>query len=116
MGNYRRAIEWQELVLLKEQYQLSMAAICIRLNDLKVIQDVYYKSLMIRFRSNGWHRKEPGAIIPSEKAHAFNQLLFHALGEEFVGESKAAELLSCTLSQLKALRQVQNAHSPYKRH
>ena len=28
----------------------------------------------------------------------FNQMLFHALGEEYIGESKAAELLSCSLT------------------
>jgi Zn-dependent peptidase ImmA (M78 family)/DNA-binding XRE family transcriptional regulator len=111
VGKQRRAIEWQELLLLKEQFQLSMGAICYRLKDLEVIQESYYKSLIIRFRQKGWHRKEPGLGIPSEKAHAFNQMLFHALGEEYIGESKAAELLSCSLTQLKALRQVQNSHA-----
>lgn len=111
VGKERRAIEWQELLLLKEQFQLSMGAICYRLKDLGIIQDPYYKSLVIRFRQKGWHRKEPGLDIPSEKAHTFNQMLFHALGEEYIGESKAAELLCCSLPQLKALRQVQNGHA-----
>lgn len=111
MGKERRAVEWQELLLLKEQYQLSMGAICYRLKDLKIIQEPYFKSLMIRFRQKGWHRKEPGIVIPSEKTHAFRQMLFHALGEEYIGESKAAELLCCSLNQLKALRQVQNSHA-----
>ncbi|MBI5346647.1 MAG: ImmA/IrrE family metallo-endopeptidase [Chlamydiae bacterium] len=111
MGKERRAIEWQELIFLKEQFQLSMGAICYRLKDLKIIQDSYYKSLMIQFRQKGWHRKEPGVAIPSEKAHTFNQMLFHALGEELIGESKAAELLCCSLNQLKAFRQVQKPHA-----
>ncbi|MEN9654746.1 MAG: hypothetical protein RL235_858, partial [Chlamydiota bacterium] len=46
-----------------------------------------------------------------EKAHIFSQMLFHALGEEYIGETKAAELLSCSLSKLKALRQVQNSYA-----
>jgi Zn-dependent peptidase ImmA (M78 family) len=111
IGKERRAIEWQELLLLKEQFQLSMGAICYRLKDLGIIQESYFKSLMIRYRQKGWNRKEPGLEIPSEKTHTFNQMLFHALGEEYIGESKAAELLSCSLNQLKALRQVQNAHA-----
>jgi Zn-dependent peptidase ImmA (M78 family)/DNA-binding XRE family transcriptional regulator len=110
IGRNRRAIEWQELLLLKEQFQLSMGAICYRLKDLEVIQESYYTSLMIRFRQKGWHRHEPGIEIPAEKAHAFHQMLFHALGEEYIGESKAAELLSCSVSELKALRQV-NTHA-----
>lgn len=111
LGKERRAIEWQELLLLKEQFQISMGAICYRLKDLGVIQEPYYKSLVIRFRRQGWHRKEPGLEVPSEKDHTFNQMLFHALGEEYIGEPKAAELLSCSLSQLKALRQVQNGNA-----
>lgn len=111
IGKERTAIEWQELLLLKEQFQLSMGAICHRFKDLGVIQESYHKSLMIRFRQKGWHRKEPGLKVPSEKAHAFNQMLFHALGEEYIGESKAAELLSCSITQLKALRQVQNVNA-----
>ncbi|MGH7889818.1 MAG: ImmA/IrrE family metallo-endopeptidase, partial [Thermodesulfobacteriota bacterium] len=110
LGKERRAIEWQELLLLKGQFQISMGAICYRLKDLRVIQEHYYKSLVIRFRQKGWHRNEPGLEVPSEKTHTFNQMLFHALGEEYIGEPKAAELLSCSLSQLKALRQVQNGN------
>ena len=66
---------------------------------------------MIGFRQKGWHRKEPGIEIFPEKAYIFNQMLFHAFGEEYIGESKAAELLSCSLSQLKALRRMQNSHA-----
>jgi len=110
IGKGRRAIEWQELLLIKEQFQLSMGAICHRLKDLGAIQEVYYKSLMIRFRKKGWHRKEPGFEVPSEKAHTFTQMLFHALGEEYIGEPKAAELLCCSITQLKALRQVKDSH------
>lgn len=106
VGKKRRAVEWQEFLLLKEQFQLSMGAICHRLEELGIIQESYYKSLRTRFRRRGWHRKEPGLEIPPEKAHRFTQMLFHALGEGYIGESKAAELLSCSLSQLKAFRLV----------
>lgn len=108
VGKVRRGVEWQELLLLKQQFQLSLGAICYRLKDLGVIGQSYYKNLMMSFRQKGWHRQEPG--IPSVKAHIFNQKVFQALGEDYIGESKAAELLSCSLTQLKALRQVQNAY------
>ncbi len=112
IGKKRRAVEWQELLLLKEQFQLSMGAICYRLKELSIIQEYYFKNLMIRFKEKGWHRKEPGSEIPPEIAHTFKQMLFHALGEEYIGEAKAAELLSCSLNQLKALRQVRNTRAP----
>lgn len=111
VGKKRRALEWPELLFLKEQFQLSMGAICYRLKDLGIIQESYFINLKNRFRKLGWHLKEPGSELPAEKAHTFNQLLFHALSEEYIGESKAAELLSCSLNQLKALRQVQNSHA-----
>jgi Zn-dependent peptidase ImmA (M78 family)/DNA-binding XRE family transcriptional regulator len=111
LGIKRRAIEWQELLLLKEQFLISIGAICYRLKDLGIIQEAYYKSLFVELGRKGWRREEPG-LVPPEKAHTFNQMLFHALGEGYIGESKAAELLSCTLSQLKALRQVQNENAP----
>lgn len=108
IGKKRRAIEWQELLFLKEQFQLSMKAICYRLKDLGIIQESSFKNLMIGFSKNDWNRKEP-LEIPSERAHAFDQMLFHALGEKYIGESKAAELLSCSITQLKAFRHVQNS-------
>ena len=82
-----------------------------RLKNLDIIRESYYKSLVIRFRQKGWHRKEPGIEIPPEKDHTFNRMLFHALAEEYIGESKAAELLSCSVTHLKNLRQVQNSHA-----
>jgi Zn-dependent peptidase ImmA (M78 family)/DNA-binding XRE family transcriptional regulator len=111
LGKERRAIEFQELLLIKKHFQLSMAAICYRLKDLKVIQESYYKKLFIQFRKNGWHRKEPGLEVPPEKTDTFNQMLFHALGENYIQESKAAELLGFSISQFKALRRIENAHS-----
>jgi hypothetical protein len=54
----------------------------------------------------GWRKKEPDPQLPSEEAHVFEQMLFHALGEEYIGESKAAELLNISLDQLRACRMI----------
>lgn len=110
-GKERSAIEWPELLQLKRQFQLSMVAICHRLRDLRIIEESYYVKLREGIRRNGWQHKEPGVEISPEKAQTFYQLLFHALAENYIGESKAAELLACTLLQLKAIRQAQNEHS-----
>jgi len=111
IGKKRRVVEWQELLLLKEQFQISIGSISHRLKDLEVIDKSFYKRSMMNFRKKGWHLKEPGLELPTEKSHAFNQMLFHALGEEYIGESKAAELLSCSLKELKARRQMQNSYA-----
>jgi Zn-dependent peptidase ImmA (M78 family)/DNA-binding XRE family transcriptional regulator len=104
LGKKRSFVEWQELMLLKEQYQISIAAICYRMKDLGIIEEGYFKRLMMELKQRGWHRQEPGIKIPPEKAHGFKRMVFHALGEEYIGESKAAELLCCSIENLKALR------------
>jgi len=111
MGKSRSAIELQELLLLKEQFQVSMGSICHRLRDLKIISESHYKTIIADFKLKGWNLKEPGPQIPPNKAHAFKQMLFHALGEEYIGDSKAAELLQCSLDELKELRLVQNGRN-----
>ena len=108
IGTQRHAIEWPELCLIKEEFQISMGAICHRIKDLGIIQDSYYNKLVNSFRRKGWNRTEPGPGIPPEKTHAFDQMLFHALGEGYIGEPKAAELLACSLDHLKGLLQVHN--------
>jgi transcriptional regulator with XRE-family HTH domain len=45
------------------------------------------------FKERGWRKHEPGALYPPEETILFKQLVFHALGEDLVDESKAAELL-----------------------
>ena len=104
VGQKRHRVEWQELILLKERFRLSIAALCYRLKDLHIISESHFNQLMITRSKNGWKNKEPGEPVLPEKAHAFTQLLFHALGEEYISESKAAELLSCSLNHLKTLR------------
>lgn len=104
VGKPRHAIELPELLLLKEQYHLSMGSICYRLKELQIIAEPCYKKLKELFKHHGWYIKEPGPEIPPEKPNAFYQMLFHALSEEYIGESKAAELFPCTLNELKKYR------------
>ena len=58
---------------------------------------------------------EPGPAYPAEKAHHFEQLVFHALAEDYIGESKAAELLNMPLTQFHRIRlldaTVEQAHA-----
>jgi hypothetical protein len=50
-----------------------------------------------------------GQEYPPEKAHHFKQLLFHALAEEYIGESKAAELLNISLQKFRKIRSLENS-------
>jgi len=107
LGQHRNAIELKELGLLKEEFGLSMAGILYRARDLGVITPGYREEQAKLFRIKGWFRKEPGQDYPTEKAHIFEQLVFHALAEEYIGESKAAELMNMPLQQFRRVRSME---------
>ncbi|MDQ2994768.1 MAG: ImmA/IrrE family metallo-endopeptidase [Pseudomonadota bacterium] len=107
IGAHRKAIELKELSLLKEEFGLSMSSILYRALHLSIISSSYHLGQMKFFRMKRWHLKEPGKSYPSEKAHIFEQLLFHALAENYIGESKAAELLNIPLQQFRRIRTME---------
>ena len=115
LGTHRNAIELQELALLKAEYGLSMGGILYRARDLSIVSTAYHQSQTQLFKSKGWHLTEPGPAYPAEKAHHFEQLIFRALAEDYIGESKAAELLNMPLPQFHLIRQmdatVEQAHA-----
>jgi Zn-dependent peptidase ImmA (M78 family) len=104
MGKIRTSIEWRELFLIKEEYKLSMCSICYRLRDVGIIKESHFNHLIFHFNQKGWKKQEPGNQIPSEKTHIFKQMVFHALGEDYIGESKAAELLDYNLDTFRKFR------------
>lgn len=50
---------------------------------------------------------EPSDAYPHEKTTLFYQLVFRALAEEIVSDSKAAELLGLSLLQLRQARKLE---------
>lgn len=112
LGAHRNAIEVKELGLLKEEFGLSMAGILYRALNLGIISQAYRDNQSRFFGMKGWNRKEPGSVYPGEKAHIFEQLIFHALAEDYIGESKAAELLNLPLSQFRKLRSMESEVAP----
>jgi Zn-dependent peptidase ImmA (M78 family)/DNA-binding XRE family transcriptional regulator len=112
IGEHRNAIELKELGLLKEEFGLSMAGILYRARDIGIISPAYRDEQTKLFRFKGWHLKEPGRDYPAEKAHIFEQLVFHALAEEYIGESKAAELMNMSLLQFRRVRSMESTEEP----
>lgn len=109
LGEHRNAIELKELGLLKEEFGLSMAGILYRARDLEIISSTYREEQAKLFRIKGWSRKEPGRDYPTEKAHIFEQLVFHALAEEYISESKAAELMNMPLQRFRRVRSMEGS-------
>ncbi|WP_447927806.1 helix-turn-helix domain-containing protein [Vreelandella sp. EE27] len=107
LGEKRRHLEPKELYLLKMQYGISMRACAFRALDLTIIDSHYYRQLSITFSKNGWHKKEPGADYPRETTLTFQQLVYRALGEKIISESKAAELLGISLMRFHKERKLE---------
>jgi Zn-dependent peptidase ImmA (M78 family)/DNA-binding XRE family transcriptional regulator len=109
LGAHRNYIEPKELALLKEEFGLSMSAILYRARDLGIVTPAWMSNQVKLFRIKGWHITEPGNPYPAEKAHVFEQRVFHALAENYIGESKAAELMKMSLTAFQTVRTLEGS-------
>ena len=78
-----------------------------RARDLDILPQIHMRSIWNLFREHGWDKKEPEPQYPREQTRLFKQLVYHALAEDMVSESKAAELLGMSLMQLHACRKME---------
>lgn len=99
LGERRRELDPYELHLLKHKYGVSMQAWIYRAQDLGIISQHAARQLWIRFKSEGWHREEPGDQIPPETPGRMKRLVLRALAEDVISESRAAELLGKPLTE-----------------
>lgn len=110
MGEHRTAIEIRELSILKQEFGVSMACILHRLDESGIISKKLYKQMHDEFEEKGWSKVEPGSEYPREKSHTFEQMIFHALAEEYIGESKAAELMNISIESFRSLRAMDGTY------
>ncbi|MGD8644731.1 MAG: ImmA/IrrE family metallo-endopeptidase, partial [Chromatiales bacterium] len=107
LGAKRKWIEPRELLLLKQEYGLSMAGWTYRARDLGILDKTTHGRYWGFLRKHGWHKHEPGEGYPSEVSRLFEKRVYHALAEDWVGESRAAELLGIPLAELRACRNME---------
>jgi Zn-dependent peptidase ImmA (M78 family)/DNA-binding XRE family transcriptional regulator len=108
LGQHRRGLEWQELYGLKHEFGLSMAGWLQRAKQCGVISDDVHLSMWKRFSAKGWRKNEPWDPVPKEHPRLFEQLVYRALGECYVSESKAAELLGIPMMRFHKERQLES--------
>jgi len=108
LGEHRRSLDLYELHLLKHKYGLSMQGWIYRARDLGILDEARAASLFKWFRSQGWHRTEPGDPYPPEKPSRFERLVMQALVEDLISETRAAEILGKPLRQF--LSEVAKEH------
>jgi len=107
LGPRRTRLEPRELCVLKQTYGLSMGAWLFRARDVGVLDQPSYVAAVKQFRIKGWHRREPCEPYPPERPQLFEQMVFHALAEDYITESKAAELFGLPLMDFVALRNME---------
>ncbi|MDN3517026.1 ImmA/IrrE family metallo-endopeptidase [Aquisalimonas lutea] len=106
LGDHRRALEWRELYLLKREFGISMAAGLVRAAQAGIIGEDLKKRMFAGLRKHGWHKGEPGEPVKQESSVLFEQLVYRALAEDVIGQSKAAELLNLSASQFQKNRSL----------
>lgn len=84
LGVHRTNLDIKELMLLKEQYGISLQAILHRCHELGVITGTNYSELHAMFKKNGWDEVEPGEALPTEVARLHERLVCRAVAEGFV--------------------------------
>lgn len=99
-GVNRVKIALAELIAIKAEWGMSVAAIMKRASNLGLISEGRYKTFCIVSATNGWRTKDPGKWIGEEESHRFKPLVLRALAQELITTSKAASLLKISLPDL----------------
>ncbi len=104
-GVNRVKISLNELIAIKQEWGMSIAAIMKRACNLKLVTPGRYKTYCIVAAKNRWTVNEPGKWVGDEKSSRFEPLVLRALAQELVTPSKAAGLLKISLPELGELYQ-----------
>ena len=93
LGKQRNVLDFRELYLLKHKYGMSMAAWIHRAADLGIITEAAAKRYWIDLRARGWHKTEPDKQVSEESPTLMRLLLFRAVSEHTISQSRFTELL-----------------------
>ena len=99
-GVNRVKIALSELIAIKQEWGMSVAAIMKRASNLGLVTAGRYKTYCIVANKNRWNVSEPGTWVGDEKSSRFEPLVLRALAQELITPSKAAGLLGVSLPEL----------------
>ena len=92
LGEHRKRLSPNELLILKQKYGLSMNALVYRARDLGVISEAEKGRLFDAFEAAGWRTEEPGEPVEAEEPTRLRLLVLQALAEGLIGRRRAEEL------------------------
>lgn len=101
LGKRRNSILLEELVLLENYYGISVQAIMRRAHALGLISDSKFKDYNIWLNKSGRKKHMFGDFKGRETPERFKRLVYRALSENIITNSKAAALLNSPLSDLE---------------
>ena len=111
LGKHRSALIWNELVLIKQTYGISIRAILYRARRFDIITDHDLTTKMAELSRLYGRKREPGWYEGVEKAVHFRQLLLRAIAEEIITMSKAASLDGKKLADFRQALLSENENS-----
>jgi len=92
LGSVRIRLNFEELLLLKRKYRMSMAAWIYRAKDLHILSEHGARRMFQDLSRYGYRKIEPGEIS-TELPTRMERLVYMALAEQLISRTKAAELL-----------------------
>lgn len=105
LGKHRNKRSTLDLGHIKKQYGISMQATVRRAKDCGIINDHYTKQFFFLMRQQNWKVDEPAAYQGIEESNRFEQLLFNALIEYQISNSKATSLSNQSLAEFRKQHQ-----------
>ena len=96
VGEHRRYISKEELLLLKKCFGISIQALLYRLQQLQIISQSYYQKWCKYINSLQWKRQEPEQM-PPECPTWLQRAVFRALAEELISPETGHRLLGLPL-------------------
>ena len=101
VGSKRKQIHPVELLELKSEFGLSVAALLYRAKDLHILTDHGFRNAMISINQLGWRKDEPPVFKGKESPSRMLELLGRGIAEEIISQSKAAELYGMKLGEFR---------------
>jgi Zn-dependent peptidase ImmA (M78 family)/transcriptional regulator with XRE-family HTH domain len=94
-----------QLVMFKERFGISMAAMIFRAEKVGIISQSTAKRLWIQFSRRGWRAKEPGKVR-ADRAVRFERLLDQAISEKKMSWAEAATVTGVKAEDLRRRRDL----------
>ncbi len=103
IGASRRYLLDRELILLRQEFGISVRAVLFRAKQAGIISENEFKGHLIALSKRYGRKEEPleAEYKGAEQANRFWHLLYRALAEEIISESKAAALAGMRLAEFR---------------